>query len=109
MLKFIIYFLFSFISFYISYKFVWHVNMKNRKFVKQWEKEYISAYAEEWKKQYFKKLAEEKKIKECEKKIKLEKEETKEQLKQIHADDEFLKEFYNELDQAEKELEESEE
>lgn len=108
MIKYIAYASFCIIWFFGVYKWIRHIDMKNRKFVKEWEKEYIEAYKDLWKEQYFLKLAEEKKIKEVEKRIALEKKEQKDRLKEVHADDEDEKEYLDALDEAIKKLEEEE-
>lgn len=101
----IFYILFAFITQKLTYKYIKRIDLKERKFLKKWESEYINAYKETWKKAYFDKLAEEKKIHEYEEEIKKEKKEQKEALKEVTIDDEFRQEYDNNLKEAIERLE----
>lgn len=96
----IFYILFAFVTQILTYKYVKRMDMKERKFLKKWELEYINAYKETWKKAYFDKLAEEKKIHDYEKEIEREKKEQKEALKEVTIDEEFKLEYDNNLNEA---------
>lgn len=87
MFYFIFYALWVFVTATLTYKWIRHLDKKERKFLKNWEKEYISAYKDIWEEQYYLKLAEEKKIKEYEEIKKKKSEETKEKLKTVHIED----------------------
>ena len=101
----IFYLFFAIISQLITYKIVRRIDLKERKFLRKWELEYIKAYKDIWKKAYFEKLAEEKKIKEYEKEKSREKKERSEALKEVTIDDEFRQEYDQNLENAVKELE----
>lgn len=101
----IFYILFAFITQILTYKYVKRIDMKERKFLKKWELEYISAYKEIWKRTYFDKLAEEKKIHDYEEELKKEKQEQKEALKKVTINDEFKQEYNNNLAEAIERLE----
>lgn len=107
----IFYIIFAFITQVLTYKYVRHIDKKERKFLKEWEKEYISAYAEQWKKAYFDKLVEERKIKEYEEKLKKEKEARTKALKEVHINDfeRYEIEYKNNLQDAVDRLEAKEE
>ena len=87
MMKYLMYLGFCIVTFFCNYKWITHIEKKERKFLKKWEKEYIEAYKDIWKKQYFLRLAEEKKLKEYEKTKKKESQEQREALKEVQIDD----------------------
>ena len=99
-MKIIIYIIFAIITQYFTYKWIRHVDVKERKKLKKWELNYISEYAELWKDAHFDQLAIEKIIKEYELKKKKEKAKIKEELKNIQPADNFDEVYNNELEQA---------
>lgn len=101
----IFYIIFAVLTQIITYRIVKRIDLKERKFLKKWELEYINAYKDIWKQAYFDKLAEEKKIKEYEAELKREKQEQKEALKEITIDDEFKEEYEKNLAEAIERLE----
>lgn len=101
----IFYILFAFITQILTYKYVKRMDMKERKFLKKWELEYINAYKDIWKKAYFEKLAEEKKIHDYEEQLKKENKEQKEALKEVMINEEFIQEYNNNLAAAIERLE----
>ncbi len=111
MMKFIMYIAYCFISFFCVYKWIRHIDKKERKYLKAWEKEYVSAYAEIWKEQYFLRLAEEKKLNEVKKLKEKEVKEQKEKLKEIHIEniEEFTLEYNENIEKATEKLEIEEE
>lgn len=87
MLKWLIYPCYCLICFFCVYKWIRHIDKKERKFLRQWEREYIESYKELWKEQYFLKLAEEKKIKEYQDYLKKEKQKMRAKLKLVKIED----------------------
>ena len=106
MMSYVTYLAYCLISFFCVYKWIRHIDKKERKYLKQWEKEYVEAYAEIWKEQYFLRLAEEKKLKEIAKKMEEEKAEQKERLKnvKIENEEEFMLDYNKNMQKAEETL-----
>lgn len=106
MMSYITYLAYCLISFFCVYKYIRHIDKKERKYLKQWEKEYIESYAEIWKEQYFLRLAEEKNLKEIAKKMEEEKAEQKERLKNVKIvnEQEFILDYDKNMQQAEETL-----
>lgn len=106
MMSHITYLSYCLISFFCVYKWIRHIDKKERKYLKQWEKEYVEAYAEIWKEQYFLRLAEEKKLKEIAKKREDEKAEQRERLKNVKIEDEeeFMLDYDKHMQKAEETL-----
>lgn len=102
------YLIFAVLTQFITYKWIKRIDMKERKFLKKWEKEYVEAYKEIWKKSYFEKLAEEKKVALYEAEKKKEKEELKQMLKDVTIDEKFRREYEENLNIAIEELEKQE-
>lgn len=108
MLYVLFYLIFAVLTQFITYKWIKRIDMKERKFLKKWEKEYIEAYKDIWKKSYFEKLAEEKKVALYEAEMKKEKEELKQMLKDVTIDEKFRQEYEENLNIAIEELEKQE-
>lgn len=102
------YLIFAVLTQFITYKWIKRIDMKERKFLKKWEKEYIEAYKDIWKKSYFEKLAEERKMEIYEKEKKKEKEDLKQYLKEVTIDEQFRQEYEENLNQAIEDLEKQE-
>lgn len=111
MMKFVMYIAYCLISFFCVYKWIRHIDKKERKYLKQWEKEYVNAYAEIWKEQYFLRLAEEKKLNEFKKIKENENKQQKIRLKEVHIDnlEEFSRDYYRNMKKAEEKLQLEEE
>lgn len=107
MLKWLAYPCYCLICFFCVYKYIRHIDKKERKKLKQWENEYINAYKDIWKEQYFLKLAEEKQIKQYEAIQKKNNEESKEKLKQVKISDldSFEHDFVQNLNAANEKIE----
>lgn len=108
----IIYIIFAILSQIITYKIVRNIDKKERKFLKQWEKDYIEAYKDLWQKAYFDKLAEEKKIKAYEKEAEKNKQDLKDKLNNVSVNniyEEYHTIYEDKLNQAIARLKESEE
>lgn len=101
----IFYLIFAVLTQLITYKLLRRIDKKERKFLKEWELEYINSYKDLWRESYFKKLAEEKKMQQVEALKKKENAELKEKLKGVGINDEFLEEYENDLQQAMDKLE----
>lgn len=106
MLKLIILGLYIFIVYYLCYRYINHIDNKNRKKVKEWEEKYVKEYDKIYEEQYFKRLAFEKKAKEYEEIMQMKKEDRNKRLKEVGIDKKFVGEYMISLNKALEELEE---